>query len=283
MQNNQPKGKRARPRKGTVAKGPNRYPCWSRLGPPVLSSSHEGAALRIASNRSITDYFVGGDSAGATLSTMAFFNASSGSAVAHQYSYKYDQSGNMVMNSFTTPYLNDASITASRALKSTVTIQNVTAQMYRKPLLYVLRTSQRFKTVGSVPTITEMAAIRNAIIAHPDTQLIDSSKPHEFLNVPISSRAFEKYHADSANANRYLFDYDDTDIDRGMTVTWVVMPYRMYPHDQLQEYVFDIYTQRKCRHSMSSLLSTISQAEHGATPQKLRLQDGQTAIINVPQ
>jgi hypothetical protein len=172
----------------------------------------------------------------------------------------------MKVGQYTSPYLTDLNLTSARAVKSTVLIQNATPAMYRIPGIHVLRTSQRF-TVQARGDLAgyELAAIRESIIANPDTVVVDGAKPVEICNVPLSDTDYYRFVQEEGDPLKYLFkdaDPDSGNVNRPMTVIWVAFDNvtQLVSDPRNQTYKFDVYTEQRQKHSITTAIST--QAEH---------------------
>jgi hypothetical protein len=198
---------------------------------------------------------------------IAIFNGGRGNHVATVIQFENTAAGSVGTRHYTTPYLDDGSITSSRAVKSTVLISNATPAMYRIPGIHVLRTSQRFM-VGNINAIShsECVNIRDAIIANPDTVVLDGTKPVEICNVPSSDTDYYKFQQGPQDGNATIF-MDGSDASRGvnrpMTVTWVTFDNTKVPglHPTNQTHKFDIYTEQRLKHTIATAIST-----HGEHP-----------------
>jgi hypothetical protein len=193
---------------------------------------------------------------------VAIYNLGRGQEVATVFQFENTQGGEVKYAHTTTPYLEDFSITSTRAVKSSVLIQNATAAMYRIPGIHVLRTSQRFKVqLKDSLSHSEAAAIRNAIISDPDTVVLDGEKPVEICNVPTSDTDYYGYMQQVQNPLSYIFR-DSTGYaelpHRPMSVIWVAFDNTRYtsPNPLNQTYKFDIYTEQRIRHSVTTAIST---------------------------
>jgi hypothetical protein len=188
-------------------------------------------------------------------------NAGYGNTVGFAYAIRADTAAGSVAEPMTTPYLDDASITASRALKSSIVFQNTTAIRHRRPGVYVLTTSQRFATAGSTPTTAELRNIRAAVIGHPETKYYSGDVPTEVFNVALADADY-RYYRNVSNFARTVYSYDQLDVRRPMTVTYIVPAYKIKHTpteiEPNQTYRIDVYTANRTRHSMNSILSTLA-------------------------
>lgn len=257
---------------------------FSRFGPTPHIGPYEGRANIISSCcvKNTTDLT---RQSGDTFDMFMFTNPGYGNTVGYYYSVKVNAAG-ITPTALTTPYLDDPSITGSRALKSTALFQNTTPRRFQRPGVYVLTTTQRFQCNSSNPTAAEMLGIRTAIINHRNTRYVSGDKLDEYMNVALSDMDYAYYRAES-NITSCAFDITTSpaEVRRPMTVTWIVPAYTRLatPDNDVtpnQEYRIDIFTMSRTRHDMSSILSTTCTPppSAGQTPASRVAQEARQAI-----
>lgn len=254
---------------------------FSRSGPLPYISPYEGRGNIISANAiAQTESDRPDTPTDGVIQMMAVFNTGYGARVANLYEFVPNSAATAAdVTTINAPYLQDASVTSSRALKSSMIIQNVTPNRLKRDGAYVLTTTQRFQIGGSVPTYSEANEIRKAIIANPNTKYISVDHPTEIANVPLNQADYEHYRNKSwYEDNLFIMSGATSEPRRPMTVTWVYFPYpvsttpsELTPN---QSYRVDIFTMRRCRHNVDSLLGAIAQPPpKGGSPNK----DGQEA------
>lgn len=235
--------------------------CFSRFGPIPPIGALEGKANIISSQGifNVSDYPKPPNTT-SYKTILAITTSGHGNGIGYIWNWNTDESTTALETKITTPYLNDPSITQSRALKSTMMVENITPARLRKPGLYVLRTSQRFAT-DFYPTPTQLDGIETAVKSHPDTKMMDCHDLGEICNIPLTEVDYPYYRGDE-RLKEAILDHGGTDYRRPMTTIWVVFPYKVFDTptelEPNQDYRFSIFTQQRTRHNMSSVLASVA-------------------------
>lgn len=252
-QNPQPRRRRR------AATHPN---CWVKNGPMPPANSFEGKAVTVGSQ-------ILADSTQSTPfspvenfhTLVAVVNLGRGSAVARAFHFGATQINS---DDYNTAYLGATNITSSRAVKSSVVVRNSTSNLYARPGIFTLRTTQRFSVASATtPTAAELATVRQSILSNPATVYHPGFQTPECYNVPSSDPDYYEYKRKTESIMTQLFVSPTSgDINKPMTVTWIAFPYETVDGGTFnQSYKLEVYTMQKVRYSISDPIATLAKED----------------------
>jgi hypothetical protein len=171
-------------------------------------------------------------------------------------------------------------ITTARAVKSTLQLMNITPALSRVPHAFALRTTQRFKIADVTPTKVEAVAIRDAILSHPDTIMINTTNTPELCNVPASGPEYSQFKefVEAGSIRNVIYDRTYYEVTgKPMSIIWIVLP--VGTATTAQSYRCSYFGAYRTRHSMDTAISTLARHRRIMTPAEAQMLQRLSAVM----